>query len=124
MITQIIFIILCAIGIINSIYLIKKRITKKPLVCPLKGDCNFVTQSKWSKTLGINNDILGLLFYCILLIILFISLNTIILILTIIGALFSLFLLYVQQFKIKQYCFYCLISTFSSIFLLVLTFFL
>ncbi|MAG78344.1 hypothetical protein CL616_03190 [archaeon] len=123
MIPQIIFIILCIIGIIDSSYLIKKRLKKQPLTCPLNDDCNIVTNSKWSKSFGINNDILGLLFYCFLVIALFINL-TLVLLLTLIGALFSIYLLYIQKFKIKQFCFYCLISTMITFLLFITALFL
>ncbi len=123
MIPQIIFIILCIIGIIDSSYLIKKRLKKQPLTCPLNDDCNIVTNSKWSKSFGINNDILGLLFYCFLVIALFINL-TLVLILTAFGALFSIYLLYIQKFKIKQFCFYCLISTMITFLLFITALFL
>ena len=125
MIIKIIFIILVIIGIIDSSYLIIKRLKKQPLTCPLNDDCSQVTSSKWSKTLNINNDLLGLIFYCTLFILVLIPLTqTVIFSLTTLGLLFTLYLLYIQKYKLKQFCFYCLISAITTILLFITSLFL
>ncbi len=125
----IITIIIAIVGIINTGYLIHKRRKKKPLVCPINQDCNVVLESKWSKILGIRNDILGLLFYALILIIAVILLflphlvlvfYLVLLLIICLGFLFSIFLVFIQAFIIKEFCFYCLISTFLTTLLFVI----
>lgn len=120
------FIVLCVLGLANSLYLVRKHYQKKPLVCPLEHDCSVVTEGKWSHVFGIRNELLGSLFFLLLL---GGALSTIfvpvfqptIFILFIIGTggslLFSGFLIFVQIRIIKDYCFYCLLSALITIFL-------
>lgn len=118
-------IVLALLGIIDSSYLAWTHFKKKPLVCPI-GGCEAVVESKWNKIFFVRNEILGLIFYIIILIgaILFTSQDSIkiifniktwLLILSAIGLLFSAFLVYVQARIIKSYCFYCLISAFINL---------
>ena len=113
------FLALSAGGIINSGYLFYQHHKKKSLICPLNHDCSVVTESKWNKTLFVRNEILGLLFFVFLFIsMLYLILNQnlsstlkiIILIATALGLFFSIFLVLLQKYFIKDYCFYCLIS--------------
>lgn len=39
----------------------KKR--AKPMVCPLNGGCDEVVNSKYSKTFGVSNEVMGALYY-------------------------------------------------------------
>lgn len=129
------FIALSIGGMITSGYLVWKHYQKQkaPLVCPLNHDCSKVTESKWSSVLYIRNEVLGLLFYgamllaSILLVIaptLLPSLPFLLIAATAGAMLFSLFLIGIQIFKIKDYCFYCLISALISILLFVNSFFI
>lgn len=112
------FIALTLGGLVNAGYLVRKHFQKKPLVCPFNHDCSVVTESKWGKIFFIRNEILGFLFYIFLLtniIILIFNpelniLKTLILISTFLGLLFSIFLVLLQKYVIKDYCFYCIIS--------------
>ena len=112
------FIALAVGGIVNAGYLVHKHYQKKPLVCPLNHDCSVVTESKWNKIFFIRNEVLGLmffifLFFSILVLIFNPNLNilkTIILTATAFSLLFSIFLLLIQKYVIKDYCFYCIIS--------------
>jgi len=105
-------------GMVNSSYLVYKHYQKKPLVCPLNHDCSKVTESKWSKIFFIRNEVLGLLFFIFLLMSMIILifnpdlniLKTIVLISTGLSLLFSISLVLIQKYIIKDYCFYCLIS--------------
>lgn len=92
---------------------------KQPLVCPLKMDCSKVTEGEYSKTFGIRNDVLGLLYFLaalggMLLTLLVPSLQkmiyTLLAIMTTGGFFFSAYLVYIQARVIKSYCFYCLVS--------------
>ncbi|MBI4151360.1 hypothetical protein HY496_00175 [Candidatus Woesearchaeota archaeon] len=120
------FLVLSILGFANSLYLVWKHYQKKPLVCPLNHDCNIVTESRWSSVFGIRNEVLGAVFFALLLdgvILLFLlpTREATILFLFLMGTggslLFSLFLLYLQIFVIKDYCFYCLLSALITLFL-------
>ena len=117
------FIALSIGGIIDTSYLLYQHYKKKPLVCPMDHDCSVVTESKWSKVFFVRNEILGLSFYLLILIFLIISIilpnfsskiYIFLLSLSIIGIAFSIFLVYLQIYKIRDYCFYCLISAFLT----------
>ncbi len=60
-------IVLAILGIFDSGYLIKKRVKKQPLSCPINGKCEKVVESKWNKIFFIKNDILGLFYYVLIL---------------------------------------------------------
>ena len=115
------FVVLAFSGLIDASFLVYKHITKekKPMACPLNGECTKVTEGEFSKTFGVRNDILGILYYItaltgILFTIYFPSsrklIYTLLLLMTVGGLSFSSFLVYIQARVIKQYCFYCLIS--------------
>jgi uncharacterized membrane protein len=125
-----IFIILCLIGIADASYLIYKHYKKKPLTCPVNDDCTVVTESKWSSIFGIRTEVLGLLYYVGMLAAVIVLTNYLsefvflIQIGTGLGLLFSLFLTYIQFFKLKHFCFYCLSSGIVSLLLFVASWFL
>ncbi len=128
------FIVLSLLGIATTLRLIWQHKKKKeqPLVCPLNHDCSVVTESRWSHIFYVRNEVLGLLFYVVMLLAalgIVLSwyeevLHLFIRIATILSALFSVFLIYVQAKIIKDYCFYCLISALLTLLLLVNGFFL
>ena len=117
------FIALSIGGIIDTSYLFYQHYKKKPLVCPMDHDCSVVTESKWAKTFFVRNEILGLSFYLLMLSFLILSIlfpifsskiYLFLFIFSIIGVAFSIFLVYLQIYKIRDYCFYCLISAFLT----------
>ena len=117
-----------ALGIVNAGYLLwkhhkQKQNPKQPLVCPLNHDCSVVTESKWSHIFGIRNEILGILFFLSMffatLSFIFVpsllSILALPLLLATSGSLiFSIILILIQAFVIKDYCFYCIISAFLT----------
>src|SRR3989344_8054418 len=56
---------LSAIGISETVYLIRKRIASEKPVCPIGEGCALVLASNYNKIFIIPNDVLGLLFYII-----------------------------------------------------------
>jgi len=121
---SIIFTILIILGITDSVYLIYKNRGGQPLVCPLNGNCHAVLASKWNRFLGVKNEIWGLLYYLGVLSLLGLFFYNIcgITILALLGlvsfgALYSAFLTYIQAFKLKEYCFYCLVSAIINLLL-------
>ena len=115
-------------GIIDTSYLLYQHYKKKPLVCPMDHDCSVVTESKWSKVFFVRNEILGLSFYLLILISLVLSLifsnlsskiYLFLFLFSFTGIVFSAFLVYLQIYKIRDYCFYCLISSFLTLLIFV-----
>jgi uncharacterized membrane protein len=128
----IVIFILGLVGVGETIYLSKSKIKSQKLVCPIEGgDCGKVLESKYNRTLGIPNEFLGLFFY------IFVSLVSAVLVFgnvsaeavkwiklivkasIFISALFSLFLTYLQWRVIKSWCFWCLMSAFTVLLMLI-----
>ena len=114
-----ILIVLAILGMIDSLYIYHKNKQVAPMTCPLNSDCNAVLKSKWNKFLGVKNEVWGFLYFLfifcfsifyILNLFSFINFDIIIFFVVTFGFLYSLFLIYVQIFKIKEYCLYCLYS--------------
>ena len=107
-------------GFLLCIHIYKKKRSPKPLVCPLKGDCDSVIKSDYSKLFGIGLEVYGLLYYGLITASYFIThvrpelhvpafYMPLLMIST--GAfLFSMYLTAVQAFKIKSWCTWCLTS--------------
>ena len=123
-------IVLAILGIFDSGYLIKKRVKKQPLTCPINGGCEKVVESKWNAIFFIKNDFLGLFYYILILFLVlylfFISEKLLFITKIVSGAslLFSLFLVFIQAKIIKEYCFYCLISALINLLIFVNVLFL
>lgn len=126
-------ILLSLLGALNAGYLAYEHYRKKPLVCPLDHDCSVVTESKWSHILGVRNEVLGTLFYVSLfaggigavVLPMYAPVLFFLFMLAAISAFaFSAFLVGIQLFVIKDYCFYCLISAFINLLVLFNTFYL
>ncbi|OGI60645.1 hypothetical protein A2641_01950 [Candidatus Nomurabacteria bacterium RIFCSPHIGHO2_01_FULL_37_25] len=109
----------------------RKNDTEKPLVCPLKFDCHKVVHSDYSKLFGVPVDIFGMIYYGFISVFYlffifrpeplpFILVNFLIT-LSLMAFLFSIYLIIVQIFILKNGCFWCIISTFISTFIFILT---
>jgi len=113
---------LSAIGISETAYLVKKRITFRKPACPIGDKCALVLASKYNKIFLIHNDTFGLLFYIMA------SVMTAFLVIgveplaiwsfifrfsVLIGVIISLFLTYLQWRVIQVWCFWCLMSAFT-----------
>ncbi len=111
---------MAAIGISETVYLIRTRREENArVVCPIGGGCNSVLESKYNKLFGIHIDILGLLFYsssAILMALVVIEVGPVeafsgIVALLVLGAaLMSTWFTYLQWRVIKHWCFWCLMS--------------
>ncbi len=96
------------------------RNVEEPLICPLKGNCDTVIHSDYSKIFGIPLEELGMIYYgviavCFGLIIVFPSLdqptiNSALLFIITCAFVFSLYLTMLQAFIIKNWCTWCLSS--------------
>jgi uncharacterized membrane protein len=131
--------ILDILGISNTLYLLwqhhQLNTHNKPMVCPLRGSCEAVTQSKYSRFFGIRNEYLGILFYitvffCIYLLnnpaYLELAHSTLLLLRILVASatLFSVYLLYVQLSILKKVCTWCVISSILNIGLCIAVFLL
>lgn len=110
---------LAAIGVSETVYLIRKRIAAEKPVCPIGGGCAAVLTSRYSKIFLIPNDVLGLLNYLAISLIAAFSVigagpilfwNSALKILIAAASLMSLFLTYLQWRVIRAWCFWCLMS--------------
>lgn len=113
---------LSAIGISETVYLIRKRIASEKPICPIGDNCEIVLSSKYNKTFFISNDILGLLAYMTISVIaafLVIGIEPVffwslaIKILIGIASVMSLIFTYLQWRVIHAWCFWCLMSAFT-----------
>ena len=119
--------ILAIIGIAIASYLIYSREkTHGVKVCPTGGGCNAVLNSKYSKTLGMRNDYLGILYYLIIITEYFLIMNLMtnftiyFKAISSFALLFSIYLFYIQARVIKQYCFYCILTAIVNFFIFLI----
>ncbi|MBP6879973.1 MAG: vitamin K epoxide reductase family protein [Candidatus Pacebacteria bacterium] len=98
-----------------------KKQEKKPLVCPMKSDCNTVVHSRFSVFAGIPLEVIGMLYYTFVIfthvLFLFFGVHSdwlvfITLFASATAFLFSLYLTSIQAFVLKQWCVWCLTSAF------------
>lgn len=118
-------------GISIACHIFIKKTKKKPLVCPMRANCDSVIHSAYSKTLGIRNEIVGIIYYLgvILFHLLFLifpipydsqvyfSIYSVSL-----GAfMFSMYLVGVQGFVLKEWCTWCVFSAIASTIIFIAT---
>lgn len=131
MIINIVLSILGALGFLLAGYIHYKKTRKTPLICPLRSNCNKVIESQYSEILGIPVEILGMAYYAFV-----IASHVGILlvpgvvdpfvmavgILLSFGAFcFSVYLICVQAFLIKEWCTWCITSATISLLIFILT---
>ncbi len=121
MAAEIWILILAIAGFLVSGFIYYKKSRKEKLVCVIGEDCDKVIRSKYGVTFGIDNTILGMLYYvavavgAVLLlsgiaVVLGFSVLDVLIVAGLFAALFSLYLAFIQIFIIKEYCEYCLTS--------------
>lgn len=120
-------IILPIIGFAASFYIYYSKKYEKRMHCFIGHGCGDVVKSKYGRTFGVENTIPGMLYYGIIFgygILsnrnVFIALPVYYLIVGIsfVSVLFSLYLAYVQKFILKKWCEYCIVSTIASLLIL------
>ncbi len=130
LIDLVIMLIGCA-GFFLAFYIYHCKHKKQPLICPMRGSCEFVTASDYSKFFGIPVELLGMCYYAAVVILHgFVLANPAILNITVaqislgistLAFFFSLYLLSVQAFVLKQWCTWCLCSAFLCAAIFALT---
>lgn len=119
---------LACIGIAETVYLIKKRKVSERPVCVIGENCAKVLESQYNRLFGVNNDVLGLLFYIAVSVItalIVIGIGNLLFweklakIAILAGAALSIFLTYLQWKVIRAWCFWCIMSA-ATVFLMAL----
>ncbi len=111
------------------IYYTKKH--GKQLVCPVGSDCNVVITSRYSKFLGVSLEYWGMFYYAVIIaayVVLIFAPHLLsefflsgLIMLTATAFLFSLYLLFVQAFLLRQWCIWCLLSAMLSIMIFIIS---
>lgn len=118
-------------GFLLAGYIRHKKKKNKPLVCPLKSNCDTVINSDYSSFCGIRLEILGMIYYAFIAIGYgvannFSELNTVVsdlmLPFSFFAFLFSIYLISVQAFVLRQWCAWCLCSAFFCTLIFTLSF--
>ena|SRR3989344_4057270 len=117
---------LSAIGISETVYLIRTRRAHERPVCPVGVGCETVLSSKYNKLFFIPNDVLGLLAYiAISLVSAFLVIGVeplafwdlALKIMVAFGSAVSAFFTYLQAKVIRTWCFWCVMSAFTMWFM-------
>ena len=118
--------ILSILGILITSYISIAHLLNKKVICPVNSkSCNVVLDSKYSKTLGIKNEIIGLVYYLIILLSIFVAFPLLLIkVASSLAALYSTVLLGIQIKVLKNYCSWCITTAIINIilFLLILNF--
>lgn len=118
-------------GFLLAFFIYHKKKQKKRLICPMRSDCESVINSEYSTWMGIRIEILGMSYYAYSfiahLVLGYIQgvpewVHGIVVAVSLIAALFSLYLIFLQAYVIKQWCVWCLSSAFLTISLFFLAF--
>ena len=127
----ILIIALSFIGFLLATYIYTKKKGNKKLICPIRSNCEQVIHSNYSKIAGIPVEVLGMAYYLFTFfsysIIFIFNTQTIAIFLVLLGIgvcsfIFSVYLVSVQIFVIKQWCIWCLSSAFISLLIFVLAY--
>ncbi|MEK6840660.1 MAG: vitamin K epoxide reductase family protein [Nanoarchaeota archaeon] len=124
--------VLALIGFFLAYHIWHKKKNKEKLHCFLGKDCSKVIESKHSKHFGIENTVIGILYYIFVVItslaailfpvvLTFSIFSTGFIIIAGIAALFSFYLAGVQLFVLKELCEYCIASTLIAIIILIVS---
>jgi len=121
---------LAVIGMINTSYLVIKKIKRQSVWCPFFPQewCDKVNDSPQSKTFGFPNSLAGLYMYSGILVLSLFFYHAIIpfwpiFTLVVIGFCFSTYFLYVQKVILKAFCTWCVLSAVEFTLLLILSLF-
>lgn len=116
-------------GFVVSLHIFLTKKQGKQLVCNIgkKETCNDVVNSVYNKTLGIPNEILGMLYYFLVIVlsglIIYSSkapyLSLILLILGSLALLASIYFTYLQGAVLKKWCQYCVTSALITLLILI-----
>ncbi|MBP9803133.1 MAG: vitamin K epoxide reductase family protein [Candidatus Pacebacteria bacterium] len=124
--------ILALFGFFVARHIYKEKRADRPLICPIKFDCQTVVHSDYSKFLGVPVEVFGMIYYIFVfssyLALAFLGAVlpqiyvVFLVLLSVFAFLFSMYLILVQIFILRKFCSWCLVSAFicSLIFLLTI----
>lgn len=117
------------IGLCISIYIYIKKRHNQTITCPLNGSCHTVIYSKYSKFLKVPVEILGIIFYSIIVVaysllllnnsLATVSTQGILFALSTLAFFFSLYLITIQFFTIREVCTWCISSALLCTFIFI-----
>ncbi len=109
--------IIAIVGILDTIYLISRKLQGKRVHCPFFPQkwCDKVQKSKQSKTFGVPNSVWGFIIYTTIFTLSLVqsSGTNVLWPLTgviALGTAFSLYFLYIQAFVLRAFCTWCVLS--------------
>ncbi len=113
------------LGLLASVTIYVEKRKKKKLICPLRANCEKVVHSTHATTFGIPNELLGVLYYVAIAAfytakiayptaVLSPWIPYAIVLMTLVGVLFSLHLVVLQAIVIRAWCSWCMLSAFAS----------
>ena len=107
-------------GFLLAGYVYSKKQKQEVLVCPMNGSCDEVVNSQYSKFLGIPVEIMGMLYYALVILLYsYININYLTVSdgfkffvtgITVGAFIFSCYLVFIQAFILKKWCTWCLFS--------------
>lgn len=106
------------LGLLDSLYLSYSRLFGGEVACVITHGCATVAESEYSVFLGVPLAYIGVAYYITVLALTYLKRWDELLAITLVGALMSLYFIYVQAFIIGAYCIYCLTSAGISFVLL------
>lgn len=126
------FIVFAAAGGLGvSLYIHHTKKHNKQLVCPLGSDCNVVVNSRYSKFLGVPLEYWGMKYYAVIFAVYIVLIFaphllsgfflTGLIVFTAAAFLFSLYLLFVQAFLLREWCIWCILSAALSIVIFIVS---
>ncbi len=114
-----------------SLYIYYTKSHHKQLVCPVGSDCNAVITSRYAKFLGVPLEYWGMFYYAIIFaayIVLIFAPHLLselflagLIMFTAAAFFFSLYLLFVQAFLLRQWCIWCILSAMLSIMIFIIS---
>ena len=115
--------ILGLVGFLVSSYLSYIDFKNNSPLCLPDSNCDFVLKSQYSKFFGFPVALWGIFYFASVLILNFFErLKFLLKLISFLGFLFALYLIYIQSFVLQSFCFYCLISDTSAILIFILSF--
>ncbi len=119
------------VGLLIALYLFRKKKALQKPFCPLRADCHTVIQSNYASMFGVPLEYFGIGYYLLSAILYatpfafnfldIVLLKTILIALSVVGAIFSIYLIALQAFVIKSWCSWCVLSATISIILFIIS---
>ena len=117
-------------GFLVAFHIFRHKRQQKALICPIGFSCDQVIHSEYSSLFGVPLEVLGMMYYGLVAVSYTVLLACpaaailefvrVILGLSVFAFFFSIYLTFVQAFRLKQWCTWCLISaSFCTIIFLV-----